>query len=562
MPISHQDSPTRPRSGWVISLLALSVLSGCSLTTINEREQETQQTGAQAERLVKDMKHPRPAAVNWVDTPWINPKPITTARRPAVQDLPPCSLTLTINALSLHEFGQRVSTLCGLPVTITADAASTAEGLGARTVTQPVSGAIPAPDDHGRVPLAMMGGVTSVAPPVSASATINTLRWQGELGGLLDTVTSQLGLSWRVEAGRIVIYSLETRTFQLAVLNVRSSMRANVLSGTSASTGAEGGSASNSLSGEASTSQTTSVEQASDLYDDIKKTVETMLTPSRGRFFLSAASGTLTVTDTPSVLARVAEYIEHENAVLNKQVLLNVEVLSVSTSRSDQMGIDWSVVYASLGGVGASLTGAFSNASGNALSSGVSILDSATGSRGRFSGSSLLVKALSEQGNVAVVTSHSSATTNLTPVPVQIAEQTVYVARTSINTTANVGSSTTMEPGTITTGFNMTMLPFIQDSGDIQLQFSFNLSDSPTIRSIASTDGSTAMEMPYTKLRSLSQRVNLRDGQTLVLTGFEQTNTTVNKEGTFTPGNFLFGGGRDADKKRTTLVVLITPVLM
>ncbi len=116
--------------------------------------------------------------------------------------------------------------------------------------------------------------------------------------------------------------------------------------------------------------------------------------------------------------------------------------------------------------------------------------------------------------------------------------------RTSINTTANVGSSTTMEPGTITTGFNMTMLPFIQDSGDIQLQFSFNLSDSPTIRSIASTDGTTAMEMPYTKLRSLSQRVNLRDGQTLVLTGFEQTNTSANKEGTFTRAiSCLVAGG-------------------
>lgn len=562
MPNSPKFGPTGTRSGLVISLLAVSVLSGCSLKTINEHERETQQAGAQAQRLVNDLKKPRPAAVNWVDKPWINPQPITPASRPVAQGLPPCSLTLTINALGLHEFGQRVSKLCGVPVTITADAASSADAIGSRGVTQSFSGAIPAPDDNGRVPLNMMGSHSPAASVGTTAAHINNLRWQGELSGLLDTVTSQLGLSWRVETGRIVIYSLETRTFQLAVLNVRSSMRANVLSGTSASTGAEGGDASNSISGDASTSQTTSVEQSSDLYDDIKKTVETMLTPTQGRFFLSAASGTLTVTDTPSVLARVAEYIAHENAVLNKQVLLNVEVLSVSTSRSDQLGIDWSVVYESLGGVGASLTGAFSNAAGNALSSGVSILDSATGSRGKFSGSSLLVKALSEQGNVAVVTSHSSATTNLTPVPVQIAEQTVYIARTSINTTANVGSSTTMEPGTITTGFNMTMLPFIQDSGDIQLQFSFNLSDSPTIRSITSADGTTAMEMPYTKLRSLSQRVNLRDGQTLVLTGFEQTNTTANKEGSFTPGNFLFGGGRDAAKKRTTLVVLITPVLM
>ncbi|SUG86684.1 lipoprotein [Salmonella enterica subsp. enterica] len=31
----------------------------------------------------------------------------------------------------------------------------------------------------------------------------------------------------------------------------------------------------------------------------MKKTLETMLTPQKGRFWLSASTGTLTVTDTP-----------------------------------------------------------------------------------------------------------------------------------------------------------------------------------------------------------------------------------------------------------------------
>ncbi|HHR9103945.1 TPA: hypothetical protein ACTAHG_001124 [Salmonella enterica subsp. enterica serovar Typhi] len=75
----------------------------------------------------------------------------------------------------------------------------------------------------------------------------------------------------------------------------------------------------------------------------------------------------------------------------------------------------------------------------------------------------------------------------------------------------------------------MTLLPLIQDGGDVQLQVAFNLSDPPTIRNFTSKDGNSYIEMPYTKLRSLSQKTNLRAGQALVLTGFDQSNTRMTK---------------------------------
>ncbi|EBY3558117.1 PilN family type IVB pilus formation outer membrane protein, partial [Salmonella enterica subsp. enterica serovar Muenchen] len=170
-------------------------------------------------------------------------------------------------------------------------------------------------------------------------------------------------------------------------------------------------------------------------------------------------------------------------------------------------------------------------------------------------------KALSEQGDISVVTSQDSTVTNLTPVPIQMADQTVYVAGSATTTTTDVGATTTLTPGMITTGFNMTLLPLIRQAGDVQLQVNFNLSDPPGIRSFTSKDGNSYIEMPYTKLRSLSQKVNLRAGQSLVLTGFSQDNTSVRKSGTFTPGNFLFGGGRKGEHGRSTLVIIITPLL-
>ncbi|HGB7064939.1 TPA: PilN family type IVB pilus formation outer membrane protein, partial [Salmonella enterica subsp. enterica serovar Saintpaul] len=47
--------------------------------------------------------------------------------------------------------------------------------------------------------------------------------------------------------------------------------------------------------------------------------------------------------------------------------------------------------------------------------------------------------------------------------------------------------------------------------------------------------------------------------QSLVVTGFDQNNTTTSKAGTFTPANPLFGGSQTGKNERSTLVIIITP---
>ncbi|MEQ1965692.1 PilN family type IVB pilus formation outer membrane protein [Xenorhabdus nematophila] len=477
--------------------------------------------------------------------------------------IPACDLTLNVPAgLSLHEVAQRITKLCGFPVTVTPDAAELIEDTMPQSMpTQIVSGKLPTPDDDGRVPLNSMGeidGSNQKRIMQSTQRTLNSLNWQGDISGLLDNVANRLGIFWKYENERITFFRFETRVFQLAVLNAKTEMESSILSGSTSSMGATGSSTGNGISGDGATSQKTTVQIESDLYNDIRKTIETMLTPQNGRYFLATGSGSLSVTDTPVVMEHVEAYVDHQNTLLNRSVQLNVEVLSVSNIKNEQYGINWNTIYKDLGSVGATLTGGITNAASNAVSAGVSILDP----NSKFNGSRALFQALSEQGNVSVETTSNSTTTNLTPVPIQVAEQTVYIQSTSTTVTANVGESTSMTPGVITTGFNMNMLPYIKNGSDIQLQFSFNLSDPPTIRTVTSKDGNSTIEMPYTKLRSLSQRVNMKAGQTLILTGFEQINTKMNKDGVFSANNYLFGGGRDGKKNRSSLVVLITPILM
>lgn len=552
----------RIRALTVIIVTALSVaLAGCSEMDNMSRTIRADADIAQ-QHLDSQKRHQDPLV--WTDKQWVNLKPIAQATSsPQKAGLPACNITVgSRDGLALSEISGLITRICGVRVILSPEVMAAGHGVGSAGVTRRTSGPLPVPDDSGRIPLDQLGAAGGGQQTALAPATLNGLRWQGPLGGLLDNITARTGLSWRTDHGAVVFYLTETRTFQFAFLNTRVNSNASVSSGSTSSMGTSGGSGGgdNSVSGDSSSSQKTTTLQDRDAYEDIRKTMETILTPEKGRYWLSESTGVLTVTDTPQVLETVSHYVDEQNREMNRQVQLSVKVLSVSNTRNEQFGIDWGLVYKSLQQVGATLNNAGGDIAG-ATSAGVSILDTATGSAARFSGSSLLIKALSEQGDISVVTSQDSTVTNLTPVPIQMADQTVYVAGSATTTTTDVGATTTLTPGMITTGFNMTLLPLIRQAGDVQLQVNFNLSDPPTIRSFTSKDGNSYIEMPYTKLRSLSQKVNLRAGQSLVLTGFSQDNTSVRKSGTFTPGNFLFGGGRKGEHGRSTLVIIITPLL-
>ncbi|ECD6766770.1 PilN family type IVB pilus formation outer membrane protein [Salmonella enterica subsp. enterica serovar Newport] len=552
----------RIRALTVTVMTALSVaLAGCSEMDNMSRTIRADADIAQ-QHLDSQKRHQDPLV--WTDKQWVNLKPIAQATSsPQKAGLPACNITVgSRDGLTLPEISGLITRICGVRVILSPEVMAAGHGAGSAGVTRRISGPLPVPDDSGRIPLDQPGAAGGGQQTALAPATLNGLRWQGPLGGLLDNITARTGLSWRTEHGAVVFYLTETRTFQFAFLNTRVNSNASVSSGSTSSMGTSGGSGGgdNSVSGDSSSSQKTTTLQDRDAYEDIRKTMETILTPEKGRYWLSESTGVLTVTDTPQVLETISHYVDEQNREMNRQVQLSVKVLSVSNTRNEQFGIDWGLVYKSLQQVGATLNNAGGDIAG-ATSAGVSILDTATGSAARFSGSSLLIKALSEQGDISVVTSQDSTVTNLTPVPIQMADQTVYVAGSATTTTTDVGATTTLTPGMITTGFNMTLLPLIRQAGDVQLQVNFSLSDPPTIRSFTSKDGNSYIEMPYTKLRSLSQKVNLRAGQSLVLTGFSQDNTSVRKSGTFTPGNFFFGGGRKGEHGRSTLVIIITPLL-
>ncbi|AZS81989.1 PilN family type IVB pilus formation outer membrane protein [Achromobacter sp. SD115] len=560
------------RKAIVIAIAFATTLSGCALQRIKDTEARVDDAYGEHAASAASMRKTRDRAVEVIDRPWVSKTPITRPSAAAYPAPLQCPITFVPAApISVFEFGQTVTALCGVPVRITPDAITALSG-GARTAAR-TPDMTPPTGSGGPIPPGGVGALSagSSLPSMSArDTTISGIRWDGKpLPGLLDAVTSRLGLSWTFRDGAVQIHYLDTRVFRIYAIQSKTNMQSVVQSGTQlASSGTSGqgaaGATSSSGSGGSTVSggstQTTMVSIESNLAEDVDRMIKSMLTPGLGQSSLSVSTGTVAVTDTPDVLSRIAAYLKTENRNITRQALFNITVAVVQRTETDDQGLDLTAVYKSLNGnYGITVANAFTAAS-SAGSASIGILDTATGTAGQFAGSKAILRALSSQGRVSIVTQPSVTTLNYQPVPVQVAKQTSYLAAVSNTATAQVGSTSALTPGTVTTGFSMDLLPFMIDSDQMLLQFTMNLSTDPRLRTV--TSGDNSIEVPEVDSRIFSQRVRLRSGQTLILSGFEQNVDRGNRSGMFSPSNWLTGGGGSTNNRREVVVILITPIVL
>ena len=125
---------------------------------------------------------------------------------------------------------------------------------------------------------------------------------------------------------------------------------------------------------------------------------------------------------------------------------------------------------------------------------------------------------------------------------------------------ATVPTASSNVPGTVTSGFNMSILPHVLTNGTVMLQFSTDISNLRELRSLQS-NGST-IEMPALDTRNFLQRVSMKSNETLIISGFEQTDENLSLQGVGHPQNFLLGGGTNATTGKEIIVILITPTAM
>ena len=501
---------------------------------------------------------------------WLSGRTVKLAQTAGLPPVFSQPVTFDRQVASLQEFSERITRLTQVPAKVSADAvtasarALTGVGGGATAGLGKAGGSVNLPPlPPGR------GAAAAAANEGFMPSSVRILYRSGDLKGLLDTACARFGISWKYADGTIDFYFTDTRTFQVSAVPGDSSVNANVVSEASNNGGTQGSGLAGSISGggaggsgsgtsngvSSNNTSTTAVNSQLSIFGSLDSAIKAMLSPY-GHVVSAPATGSISVTDTPDVLDRVARFMEEQNRVMSRQILINVTVLSVTLSADDSYGINWGAVYQALGSR-FSLTSAFTSGLTSATTLGAQVISP----NSRANGTAALISALSQQGAVRRKTSASVTTLNNQPVPIQVATQQGYLASISTTNTANVGSQTSLTPGTVTTGFNMTLLPHMLDDGTVLMQFYTNLSVLDALQTVSSGGANPLqIQTPQIDTRNFLQRVAMKSGETLVISGYEGAADNSTQQGVGKPSNILLGGGYDARRSREVIVILITPL--
>lgn len=544
----------------IIAACVATIGTGCSTQMIKGVEKDIEANLTEVEQQYEQAKRPislRRPAVEVKQGSWLPSARVKMADRTPGHVAGQRQITINRDFMRIQEVAERVTLLTGIPVTISPEAIA------------PLEEEREAEDlmfnSNNGVGLPPVPGVNTSAQFMNQDLQrlnnrIVSISYSGPLSGFLDVASSRFNVYWawdgEGENQRIRIFRMDTKTFRISALPGNTRLTSSVTNNSNSGGGA-GGSGTTS----ASSQQQTEVSfDGLSVWQGVGEAIESMLTRT-GAVTVTPSTGTVTVTDTPHVLTKVEQFVRDQNSSLGKQVTVNVRVLSVDVSDTDQYGVNWDMVYNSLSGrFGVGFASNFAPAT-DATNLAMRVLSTAGSDGSKISqwrGSEAIISALSKQGRVSQLTSAAVTTLNNQPVPVQVGRQTAYLA--SSQTTISDGqSSTALTPGTVSTGFSMNLVPHIIDQEALLLQYAVDLSSLISLGTISS--GDSTIQTPEIETRNFLQRVRINSGDTLVVTGFEQSNWDASTRGIGSARNTLLGGGVEGNKQRNVLVILIQPTI-
>lgn len=394
--------------------------------------------------------------------------------------------------------------------------------------------------------------------------TVN-VAYTGRLSGLLNQVATDLDLLWYYDNNSIVFYETETKTFTLYALGTEVAYQ------TSVST---------------DNSNEVSLESTLKEWDEVEKAISSIIgKAANADFTVSRSLGTITVTASPSVLARVSEYIERQNKRLSQLVTIDVKVLQVTISNNSAFGLNLAAAINSTSGLNivanpknnlasteassmniavlsntvSALTGATHMENGSVVEGAYTNDQIMNGSLSGAAGSNALIEALAKQGKVSLVTNVGVTTRSNRVAPVSNTRTTGYIKRFESRNFTTVESST-VDQDDLETGFTMQLLPNVLENGKILLLFRMSVRE--LLRMSTQTIGEVTLQLPEVEERSFMQEVIMESGQMLVVSGFEKQTSQDTRYGLGDPDFMALSGSRETQATREVLVVILTPQVL
>jgi len=407
---------------------------------------------------------------------------------------------------------------------------------------------------------------------------------------VLDVICGQLNLEYRREGNLIKVFkpALDTRIFYLDyITTVRKGkgLASGGIGGRS-STGTQGQGSARAGSDQESTGYSeVSTADESDLWKDMDKGLQSLKSPD-GTIIVHKTSSTVLVKDYPAQLRRIAQYMEMVTGSVQRQVLIEAQIIEVYLQDSFQAGIDWGYIQS---------LPQMSNLSWGLATNGASpwlgypgSSDSSGGSSGSGSGDTTqsipgswkvkpfggifriggadqivalndIIEALSTQGDVNIISSPKISTLNNQPAIIKVAREDPYFQTTQ--TTVYGQSDTTTEVNFISIGVVLAVTPQIGSDGTITLSIHPSVTDK--VGEAISAQGD---RVPIVDVRETDTVVRVSDRQTILFAGLMQNKVTENVLAVPLVSEIPWLGylfkHTSREVRKTELVVMLTPKIV
>ena len=356
------------------------------------------------------------------------------------------------------------------------------------------------------------------------------------LKNFLDTLLRDNDLNYRLKGNKLSISYLQTKTYKVHYITGQRTGKSSanvIVAGGSSSYNGENSNAVDTGKGSTITIESNQEFQFwSTIKDEIHRILNTAgdgsvhftkvgdawIGPDGQKWeynplepIVNPEAGMVTVTGTARQLARVDHYIATLMKQIKTEVMIDVKILDVSLNNNKTYGVDWTKIY----NTGITFTGKYGfGVGGDKTPSGGSFTASFTGD---LTG---VLKFLSSQGDVTIVSSPKVMTLNNQPAMISVGKEIYY----RLVTTNKVGGSdtATSEDQTIESvfaGILLDITPEVDERGMITLKINPSITTLADPESSAGVINGIRVMPPDMRRRQISAVIKVKDGDHAILGG-------------------------------------------
>jgi len=295
-----------------------------------------------------------------------------------------------------------------------------------------------------------------------------------------------------------------------------------------------------------------------EFWKELREQLERILTPTgKERLAMDKTAGIIQITDRPSALKKVANFIGELSESISRQVDIEAKIYEVALNKQFHLGIDWeTIIQSHLGDL--------------AMNASPTVLTPFGGEARKLSAIRLLftkgdtrivLTALEEQGDLQVVSQPRLRTINNQTAIIKVGQDRPFFTQQSqliVGTGDSISQSGDVLQ-VITIGTVLSLTPQVSTNGWISLDISPAITS--FVEEVVSKSGLSSA--PALDIKQASTMVRVRDGETIVMGGLIQDKTTKTIKKIPFIGDIPFLGklfqGKFETKAKSELVIFLTP---